>query len=219
VDVTQAPFTILILAVTVIISVAAFSRFTLYAQLMLSMYSVLRGGEWWRLSSSALVHADWPHLLFNMFSLFSFGMLLEHAIGTWRFVLLYVLGGIVASFTSLVVHRDESEYRAVGASGAVCAVIGAVTVMYPDLPLFVLVIPAPIPAWVVSAAFIAYSILGSNARTDNIGHDAHLGGLLFGLGFVAAFFPAYLVEQWWYVLAIVGAGAASWLYVRRRDGR
>ncbi len=218
-DLALAPFTLLTLAVTVIVTVAAFQREELYESLMFSVDAVLRKGEWWRLFTSALIHADWPHLIFNVISLLSFGFMVEHAIHTWRFALLYILGVMVASFTSLILYRDAADYRAVGASGGVCAVIGCSTVLFPDLGMYVFFVPIAIPAWIVGAAFIVYSVVGAREQWDNVGHAAHLGGTLFGIGFATAFYPEHVLSQWWYAAAILAAGAAAWAYVRGRNAR
>ena len=217
-DLLAAPFTVVILAATVLVTMAAFSRRALYEQLMFHSYAVVHRSEWWRLFTTSLVHASWPHLLFNAFSLLSFGVFLEGAIGSWRFALLYVLGVVVATFTSLIIHRNDMGYRAVGASGGVCAVIGAATALFPDLGMYLFFIPIAIPAWLFGAAFIVYSIVGSEQQWGNIGHSAHLGGEVFGIGFAIAFFPSVVLEQWWYVAVMLGAGAVAWLYVSKQRG-
>ena len=109
-------------------------------------------------------------------------------------------------------------YRAVGASGGVCAVIGAATALFPDLGMYLFFIPIAIPAWLFGAAFIVYSIVGSEQQWGNIGHSAHLGGEVFGIGFAIAFFPSVVLEQWWYVAVMLGAGAVAWLYVSKQRG-
>lgn len=217
-DVLTAPFTIVILAATVLVTMAAFSRKELYELLMFHADAVVHHGEWWRLFTTSLVHASWPHLFFNAFSLLSFGIFLEGAMGTWRFALLYVLGVIAATFSSLMIHRNNMEYRAVGASGGVCAVIGAATALFPDLGMSLFFIPIAIPAWVFGSAFIAYSIIASRQQWGNIGHSAHLGGEFFGIGFALAFFPSVVLQQWWYVAIMVATGVVAWLYVTKYRG-
>lgn len=215
-DIVAAPFTIVILAVTVLVTVAAFSRRALFEQLMFHVDAVVHHGEWWRLFTTSVVHASWPHLLFNAFSLLSFGVFLEGAMGTWRFALLYILGVIVATFTSLMKHRHNLGYRAVGASGGVCAVIGAATALFPDLGMYLFFIPIAIPAWIFGSAFIVYSIIGSREQWGNVGHTAHLGGELYGIGFAIAFFPGVVLQHWWYVAIMIAAGGVAWLYVKQR---
>ncbi len=210
--------TFLLIAATSIVSVVSFSNARLYSTLLFSVDAVLRSGQSWRLFTSGFVHADWAHLLFNMIALWSFGSLMEHVMGLWRFALLYCLGIVVASFTSLVVHRNQPDYRAVGASGGVCAVIGGATALFPDLGIYVFFIPIAVPAWIVGSAFVVYTIVGAGRQADNIGHIAHLGGTLYGIGFVIAFYPMVMADQWQYVAAILVAGIGAWLFMRSRSG-
>jgi len=213
-DLALAPITITIVIATMAVTIVAFRNERLYDRLMLSVDAVLGHGQWWRMLTSGLVHADWPHLLANMFSLFAFGGWLEHSIHSWRFALLYGIGVLVASFTSVILHRHAVDYRAVGASGGVCAVIGGSTVVYPDIGIMVFPLPVAIPGWVFGSLFVIYSVVGAREQWDNVGHAAHLGGTLFGVGFMVAFFPQLAVMHWMYIAAIVVSGAAAYTFVR-----
>jgi len=206
---------VLTIAATSIVTAMAFRNYAVLERLLLSTSAILNG-EWYRLLSSALVHGGWMHLLLNMFVLWSFGSFLETMIGTWRFGMLYVIGVLVASFTSVVMYRNLADYRAVGASGGVSAVIGAVTVLFPTLGMYVFFIPIAIPAWITAAAFMAYSVIGAQKMQGSIGHAAHLGGTVFGMGFAVAFYPHVFVQQWIYFLPMVAAVGIAYLYVRRQ---
>ncbi|MBK6761577.1 MAG: rhomboid family intramembrane serine protease [Ignavibacteria bacterium] len=125
--------------------------------------------------TSGSVHADYPHLFANMLSLFLFGTWFEHVVTSWRFGLTYALGIIIGSFVSLIVHRHNPNYLAVGCISRVCAIVGAATVVFPDLRMMVFPLPFPAPhgSWsVVHCVFRCWFKLGG----DNIGHEAHLGG-------------------------------------------
>jgi len=213
VDLSLAPVTLTIVIATVAVTIVAFRNEQLYERLMLSVDSVLSHGEWWRVVTSAVVHADWMHLFANMFSLFAFGTWLEHAMDSARFGILYIAGVIVASLASVVAHRNSVDYRAVGASGGVCAVIGGATALFPDIQMMVFPIPVGIPAWIVGSLFIVYTIVGARNQWDNIGHMAHLGGTLAGMAIVAAFFPLHVLDNILYVSAILGSGALSWIWI------
>jgi len=206
-----SPLTLTIVIATVAVTIVAFRNERLYERLMLSVDAVLAKGQWWRMLTSGLVHADMMHLAANMFSLFFFGTWLEHIMHSWRFGMLYGLGVLIASFTSVVMYRNAVDYRAVGASGGVCAVIGGATALYPDMSMIMFPLPIPIPAWIFGALFVVYSIVGSREQWDNVGHAAHLGGTIAGMGLVAAFYPAIALEHWYYLLAIIGAGAVAYV--------
>ena len=214
-DIALAPLTFTIVIATLAVTIVAFRNEALYERLLMSIDEVLRRGQWWRMLTAGLVHADWPHLLANMFSLFAFGTWLEHVITSWRFGMLYVLGVLMASFASLVIHRHAVDYRAVGASGGVCAVIGGATVIFPDSSIMVFPLPFGIPGWLFGALFLVYSIVGAREQWDNVGHAAHLGGTIFGMGLMAAFYPALALEHWLYVVVMAGAGLAAWVFVTR----
>jgi len=218
-DLALAPLTITIVIATMAVTIVAFRNERLYERLLLSVDAVLSKGEWWRMLTAGLVHADWPHLLANMFSLFAFGSWLEHSIQSWRFGMLYGIGILVASFTSVVLHRHAADYRAVGASGGVCAVIGGSVVIYPDVGIMVFPLPIPIPGWIFGSLFVIYSVVGVREQWDNVGHAAHLGGTLFGIGLMVAFYPQLALMHWMYVLAILASGAAAYAYVHLKTRR
>lgn len=211
--------TLMIVIATVAVTIVSFSNVRLLRALLLSARDVVVRGQGWRLITSGFVHADWMHLAFNMFTLFIFGSWLEQMIMSWRFGMTYFLGIVVGSFASLVMHRNESDYHALGASGGVCAVIGAATVLEPNMGMMIFPLQFNIPAWVVGMLFIVYTIVGANKRMDNIGHEAHLGGTLAGMGLVVAFFPTLAAQNYLYILAILGAAVVAWLVVRRLGSR
>lgn len=208
--------TLTIVIATSAVTIAAFKNFSLHERFILHVGAIEERGEWYRLFTSALLHGDWMHLLVNMFSLFAFGSLLEHVIAPWRFAMVYVTGVMIASFVAVILHRHEWNYRALGASGGVAAVVGAATAAFPDMTMMVFPVPIPLPAWIVGTAFIVYSVIGARGRWDNVGHDAHLAGTLTGMGMLAAFYPAAALENIVPIGVMLAAGGAAWLYVRRR---
>ncbi len=216
-DLATAPITLTIVIATVAVTIVAFRNRAVFGALMMDVNAVLgERGEWWRLATSALVHADYPHLLMNMLSLFFFGSWFEHVVTSWRFGLTYLLGVLVGSFVALIVHRNDAHYLAVGASAGVCAIVGAATVVFPDLPMMVFPIPFAMPAWIVGCAFVLFSVVGTRRGMDNIGHEAHLGGTFAGMGLIAAFYPALAIAHMLEIAAMLAAGAIGYAIVRRR---
>lgn len=156
---------------------------------------ILRRREWIRLLSSGFLHADWMHFAFNMITFYSFGPLIEMVFGMYGLLVIYfgsLLGGNVLA---LFIHRDNDYYRALGASGAVSGIVFASILVDPDMPLYLFFIPFGIPAWLIGIGYMAYSINGMRSRTDNIGHEAHMGGALVGLGLGIALIPALLTKE------------------------
>lgn len=152
-------------------------------------YEFARGMRRATLVTSAFVHADLPHLAFNMITFWYFGVRLERTIDTPKFVLLYVIGLLVSSAGSYFKHRNNPEYATLGASGAISAVLFAAIVYDPTMSLYLFFIPIPIPGPVFAVGYLAYTWWSARQNRGRINHDAHLGGALAGLAFVAVFDP------------------------------
>ncbi len=216
-DIASAPLTLTIVIATCAVTIVSFRSFSLYNRLLLNIDAVLgRRGEWWRMLTCGLVHADYMHLAFNMFSLFMFGIWFEHVISSWRFGMVYALGVLAGSFASIIVHRGAPSYMAVGASAGVSAVVGAATVVYPDLPMMLIMIPFPMPAWVFGCLYIVYSVMFASRGVDNVGHEAHLGGMLAGMTLIAAFYPGIAIDHAFAIIAMLGAGGLAYAWRQRR---
>ena len=159
-------------------------------------FEFARGQRRATIITSGFVHADMPHLLFNMIAFWSFGAPLEHRIGTPLFALLYAAGLLVSQIGTYRKHRNNPDYATLGASGAVSAVMFAYIVYSPTSKLMMLFFPVPVPAPIFGIAYLAYSIWSARNSRDRINHDAHLGGALAGLAFVAIFDPQAYGRAW-----------------------
>ena len=183
--------TLIIIGVTCVVSFAGFSNPALIQRLILWPPAVSRRGEWWRLASCGLIHADGTHLLFNMFTLYFFGSVMERLmlprIGPWGYVLFYTAALVVSALPSYLAHRDDANYRSLGASGAVSAALFAFILVQPWATIYVFVLP--VPAIVYAVAYVAYSIYMDRKGGDNVNHSAHLWGAAFGVAFLAVMEP------------------------------
>lgn len=195
--------TLAIVAVTVLVSWRAFADLQLREKLLLSTRGVLQDGEYPRILTSGFVHADWAHLLFNMYSLYSFGEVVELVYGAPTLLAVYFAAILGGSLLALGLHRGH-EYRALGASGGVCGVIFASVFLLPGGGVYVFMIPYAIPAWLYALLFIAFSFWGMRTRMGNIGHDAHLGGALVGLGVALLMHPRMVLRSPLLLAAVVG---------------
>ncbi len=136
----------------------------------------------WQLVSYMFIHADFTHLLFNMFALWMFGRQLEYDLGSQRFLLYYLLTGIGAGVLNLLVMSLTGDYGlTIGASGAVFGILLAFGVLHPNVPLYLFFIPVPIKAKWFVIGYGAIELLQGISMNDNIAHFAHLGGMVFGL--------------------------------------
>ena len=138
-----------------------------------------------------LVHADFTHLAFNMISLYYLGSYLEMELnyaygtmGTYYYMLIYLLGGIAATVLPYIRNSENSMYRSLGASGAVSSVIFATILWNPELELMLLFIPIPIKAYVLGPLYLAFEYFSMKKGASGIAHDAHIGGAIFGILFV-----------------------------------
>ncbi len=144
--------------------------------------------------TSAFLHADLPHLLFNAFTFWAFAFSLERSIGTPKFLTLYFFGLLVSDLGTWVKQRHDPDYQSLGASGAILAVLFASILYFPQSSIFILPIPVPIPAPLFALAYLAFSYYASRQKRGRINHDAHLGGALAGIAFVALTDGAVLVR-------------------------
>ena len=215
-ELSMMPITLAIVIVTITVTIVAFYSRNIFGTLMLHIGAILHGAQTWRIATSGLIHADWLHLAFNMFSLVMFGAWMEQVIGGWRLLLVYICGVVVGSLASLVAHRNNYEYRAVGASGGVCAIIGASSILAPEATVRFFLLPVPMPAWIAGCLFIAASVYSAKRGFDSIGHEAHLGGTAAGIVLIVAFFPIIVSEYWMYILAMIATGAIMYAIVNRK---
>lgn len=195
--------TYLIIAVTCIISFISFSNQSLLGNLLFYPYRIWRNKEWYRLISNGFVHADITHLLFNMFTLFSFGPYIEASFenifeikGRMLYVAMYFSAIATADLLNLFKEKNNPEYRSLGASGGVSAVIFSFILLNPFGKLYLFFIPIGIPAFVFGPLYLAYCVYAAKRGGDNIGHIAHFTGSVWGFVFPIVFEPRLLSRFW-----------------------
>lgn len=187
--------TLAILAITCIVSFAAFKDRKLMQRLLLWPPAVEKKREYWRLVSYGLVHADGQHLLFNMITLFFFGRAMEglynFALGPLGFLGFYLGGLLVSILPTYIKNRHNPNYYSLGASGAVSAVLFAFILWRPWSMILVFVIP--VPAILYAIAFLAYSIYMDHRGGGYVNHSAHSWGAAYGIVFTVLMDPRITV--------------------------
>ncbi len=170
---------IVLIAITVLFSYKGFNDLAFFRKYEFHIGSI-RAGEQIRMISSAFLHADIGHLFFNMLTLYFFAPVVFDYLGDFSFVLIYLGSLIFGSLLTLMMHKDDYSYRAIGASGAVTGILYSAILLQPEMSLYLFFIPIPIPAYLFGIGYLLYSIYGMKAKNDNIGHTAHFGGAIGG---------------------------------------
>jgi membrane associated rhomboid family serine protease len=192
-------FTTGIIILTSVISFISFSNRRLLDALIFWPPAISMQHQYYRFLTCGLIHADFMHLAFNMFTLYFFGTALENyymgelGLQHYYYPILYTSALIAANVPTYLKRKDDYNYRSLGASGAVCAVLFAFILIRPwdTVALFSFV---RMPAILYAVLFLGYSIYMSRKGGDNVNHDAHLWGALFGILFTAAVHPAIMAD-------------------------
>jgi membrane associated rhomboid family serine protease len=185
----ETPVASIIFILTIITSLYAFSNQQVYGKFMLHPYSVHRGERVYSIFTSGLIHKDYSHLFFNMFSFYMFAFTLESTIGHVQFAILYLASLALSDLSTILKHKDHFWYNSLGASGAISAVVFSYILFYPMSQVGIIFIPfVRIYAFVFGILYLVYSAYASK-QSSNINHDAHFFGALAGIIITIIFFP------------------------------
>lgn len=184
---------IAIIVVNVLMSYKGFNDLSFFRKYEFHIGSI-RAGEQIRMLSSGFLHADMTHLIFNMLTLWFFAPVVIGYLGDFSFGLVYFGSLIFGSLLTMVFHKNDYSYRAVGASGAVTGVLYSAILLQPDMMLGIFFV-IPIPAYLFGILYLLYSIYGMKAKNDNIGHTAHFGGAVGGYLITLIKEPQLFVEH------------------------
>ncbi len=201
---------IIIIVTTGVVSFVTWQRSEWFKKLLFKPYDVYNYKQYYRLISYAFLHAGWMHLFINMLVLYSFGRLVmyffivhqafsEFSVG--HFLLLYFGSIVFSSLFSLAKYRNDPNYSAVGASGAVSAVVFTSIFFVPWQPVYFFAV-LPIPGIVFGAIYLVYSYYMSKRNKDNVGHDAHFWGAVFGFAYPMLVSPGLIQEFFAKLLAV-----------------
>ena len=187
----QFSITTIIVIITTLVSIGGFSNQKIIEDLIFYPPAVTRQNQWYRFFTCGLIHADWGHLFFNMLSLYLFGQYVEDAFGDlfgvygkWVYLALYISALLISLLPTFAKNKNNYQYRSLGASGAVSAVIFAGLMLTPTLGIYIFFIPIPIPGFIFAPLYLIISALLDKKGAGNINHSAHIWGSIYGLAFV-----------------------------------
>ena len=181
-----------------LVTYGAWKRPELHKKLMLNPYQTIRTKQYYRLLTSGFVHNNSMHLFLNLLTLYFFGLAIEQIFNAYfsetgqvLYVFLFLSAIIVANIPTTLKYRNNPNYNSLGASGGVAALVLAF-ILFDPLRNLCLYFAICLPGYILGALFIAYSIFMSKRNSDNINHDAHLYGALYGLLFTLIIRPSTL---------------------------
>jgi membrane associated rhomboid family serine protease len=191
--------TVIIIIITAAISLLAFTNDQLLNGLLLWPAKMNGPGQYYRFLTAGFVHADYMHLLFNMFTFYFFGGLLEATpgVGPEKLIILYLSGIIISCIPSFIKKRNHSGYRSLGASGGVAAIIFASIYLEPWNKIYIF-FAIGMPSIVFAVLYLAYTAYLARKGDGIVNHDAHLWGSVYGLVFMLIIDPShglYFIEQ------------------------
>lgn len=188
--------TYVLAVITILVSIIAFQNRDLFNRLTFSPYAINKERQYYRFLSHSLIHGGVGHLVFNILVLISFGIAVERyfqlvwdKMGLYYYLVLYIGGVVISSAPSFFKNRENPYYSAVGASGAISAVVFSSIIFDPWSKIYIMFIPIGIPAFIFGVIYLVFSAYMAKNSKDNIGHDAHFWGAVFGFIYTVVLKP------------------------------
>ncbi len=206
---------LIIIAANILLSFKGFNDKIFFYKYAFTI-SGIKNKEYTRYLSSGFLHVDITHLFFNLFALYTFADVVIYSFGEIHFCILYVLSLLAGNSFGYLFHKKDSSYIAVGASGAVMGVVFAAILLQPQMSLFLLFIPIPIPAYVFAIGYLLYTLYGMKKQNDAIGHAAHLGGAIGGIVYTIILFPNTILQSKEILFILLGLGVITYIAFRKK---
>ena len=186
--------TIIIIIITALFSVTAFYKEGEMERLLFWPAMIRERNQYYRFITSGFIHADWMHLIFNMLTLYYFGRIVEQVFqincgSALYYLVLYLLAMIAADLPTYFKHKENYQYRALGASGAVSGVLFSSILYAPWAKIYIFFIPIGIPAFIFGVLYLLFCVYMQRRGGDNINHNAHFWGAIFGIVYTIVVLP------------------------------
>ena len=207
-------FLILIIISNILFSLKGFNDISFFRKFEFHIGSI-RSGEKFRFLSSAFLHADYIHLALNMYVLYSFAPVVIEYFGSISFLIVYFCSLFSGGLLTYYFHKNDYNYRAIGASGAVMGIVYSAILINPngEIALYGFI---KMPSYVFGILYLLYSIYGMKAKNDNIGHTAHFGGAIGGYAFTLLKQPEIIFNNT-LVIILVGIPILVLFFMARKD--
>jgi membrane associated rhomboid family serine protease len=202
--------TLAIIIITCLVSIPAFSSQKMIDDLIFYPPAITKRNQWYRFFTCGFIHADWLHLIINMYAFYGFGLTIELTLadvfgttGRLLFIILYLTALFFCLVPTYLKHKDDYYYRSLGASGAVSAIVFAYMLLNPTGGIGIIFLPFSLPAFILGPIYLIVSSILSKKGGSNINHSAHFWGAIYGIVFIVAIFfflkginvPAYFINQ------------------------
>lgn len=202
----------ILIVVNIIFSYQGFKSESFMDKYRFEVDKILVNKDYKRLVTSGFLHANWTHLLFNMFSLYIFSGAVQSVLGDAQFLLIYFISLIGGDLLTLFIHRHHPDYSSIGASGAISGIMFATIALLPGMSIGFFLLPISIPAWLYGVLYMGFSIYGIHSKKNNVGHEAHLGGALIGMLAAIVFQPSAFAENYITIL-LIAIPAIGFIYL------
>lgn len=197
------PLTFLLIVVNALVTYKGLKEVVFLNTFSFNVDKILINKDYKRIITAGFLHVDWMHFSFNIITLYFFGSYLETYLNPFLFLTLYTISLVGGNLFALYIHRNHSDYSAIGASGAISGLVFASIALFPEMKIGLILFPISFPAWLYGIAYVLYSIYGIQSQKDNIAHEAHLGGGIAGLLFAIVIKPMVLITNYIPILLII----------------
>ncbi|MBR9775317.1 MAG: rhomboid family intramembrane serine protease [Cytophagales bacterium] len=195
--------TLIIIIITCLTSYYGWKNPEFINKNLFTPYIIKTDGAYGRFLTSGFIHKDGTHLLFNMFTFYFFGNVVESylnyafgpELGIVAFVLFYLIAIIIADIPTYLKEQNNPSYHALGASGGTSATVFASIILMPlsDICIFGIFC---LPGFILGLLFLGYAFYKGRAGGDNINHDAHFYGAVFGILVIVLISPENALHFW-----------------------
>ncbi|SEJ14624.1 Rhomboid family protein [Cyclobacterium xiamenense] len=199
----ELSLTLITIGITCLISYYGWKNPEVMERQLFVPYLIQRNKSYGRFITSGFIHKDGTHLLFNMFTFYFFGSVVEQylmyqfgaSLGALAFVVFYLAAIVVADIPTYLKEKDNPSYRALGASGGTAATVFASIVLMPlsDICIFGIFC---LPGFILGLLFLGYAFYKGKQGDDAINHDAHFYGAVFGIAVIVLISPQNALYFW-----------------------